>query len=83
MIYNMQMFHLMNISEKVQKREDQSKISTCFTFSLQGFIETLVTKIVCGTDSGIQALPNLMAFRNMSVVFGVAVVISLSLNGKW
>ena len=42
-----------------------------------------MTPIICETDPEIKVLSNLMDFRNMTVVFGVAVVISLAWNGKW
>ena len=54
----------------------------CFLYR-DRFIKTSVTKIICDTAPEIKVLSNHMDFRNMSVVFGMAVVISLALNGKW
>ena len=46
-------------------------------------MKTSITNIICETAPEIKALSNCIDFRNMPVVFGVAVVISLVLNGKW
>ena len=74
----------MNFSEEAQKSEDNKRCQcvVCFLYR-DRFIKTSVTKIIYETAPEIKVLSNHMDFRNMPVVFGVAVVISLALNGKW
>ena len=80
---NILTFHLINFSKEIQRPyKGPYKDGNVFYVFFTEIHKNLIGKVICETEPEIKALSNLMGFKNMQVLFGVAVIL-LALNGKW